>query len=44
MDNKEKAIAEIEEMCDNFMKDFGEAVKKLRNKEYNGAVKKIKKD
>ena len=32
MDNKEKAIAEIEEMCDNFMKDAGKMITSIRKK------------
>ena len=42
MEEKEKIIAEIEELCDNFMNDFGKMLEKIREKDYKGAFKAIK--
>lgn len=43
MDIKENAIDEIHKECDNFLKDYGKALKKLSKKDYDGAIKEIKK-
>ena len=43
MDEKEKIVKEIEALCENFMNDFGKMVAKIREKDYDGAKKIIKK-
>ena len=43
MDEKEKIIAEIEKLCDDFMNDFGKMLAKIREKDFDGALKVIKK-
>ena len=43
MDEKEKIVEEIEVLCENFMNDFGKMVAKIREKDYDGAKKIIKK-